>query len=204
MGNERQKRSSRHYTPPSPHTTRPSDTPTKDTPPFPKEKPQAMRSNSFAERPHSPSLARNQVHRQNSDRVLVSSMEIERRKLSHTKATPSSPTSERPRRPLSVGQRPDSMQRSGQSIGIVSFTEVPTVQSAVLESSPRPERKEQAVDLDERKSGEIGSGPKLKETAHRGPQTPKSLRRTTKVENLAPKNEKSSDTSALWYEYGQV
>ena len=203
VGNERQKRSSRHYTS-APHTTRSSETPTKDTPSFSKEKTQARRSNSFAERPHSPSLARSQVQRQNSDRVLVSSMETERRKLLHTKATPSSSTSERPRRPLSVGQRPDSMQRSGQSIGIVSFTEVPTVQSAVLESSPRPERKEQAVDLDERESGEIQSGPKLKETAHRGPQTPKSLKRTTKVENLAPKNEKSSDASALWYEYGQV
>lgn len=185
-----------------PHTTRFSDTSTKVTPSYPKEKTQARRSNSVAERPHSPSLARNQVHRQNSDRVLVSSMEIERRKLSHAKTIPSSPTAQRPQRPLSVGQRPDSVQKSGQSIGIVSFTEVPTVQSAVLESSPRLEKKEQAVDPDERKSGE--TGPKLKETAQRGPQTPKSLRRTTKVENLAPKNENSSDKSALWFEYGQV
>ena len=203
MGNELQKRSSRHYTPP---TTRPSGTPTKDPPPFPdrsKEKSLIKRSSSCAERPQSPSLARNPVQRQNSDRVLVSSVEIERRNLSHAKVIPASPSAERPRRPLSVGQRPDAVHKAGQSIGIVSFKEVAKVQSAVLES-PQLQRKERVVDLEEKKSEQVANEPKLKETAHRGPQTPKSLRRTAKVENLAPKNERGSEKSALWFEYGQV
>jgi hypothetical protein len=87
----------------------------------------------------------------------------------------------------------------------VSFKEVARVQSAVLESSPQLERKERVIDLpEENNSGEAGSEPKLKETAQRGPQTPKSLRRSTKVENLAPKNDRGSEKPGLWYEYGQV
>lgn len=86
----------------------------------------------------------------------------------------------------------------------MSFKEVPGVQSAVLESSPRIERKERELNPDQKRSAQTGNEPKLKETAHRGPQTPKSLRRTAKVENLAPTNERDTEKSALWYEYGQV
>ena len=133
-------------------------------------------------------------------------MEIERRNLSQIKPIPSPASGDRPRRPLSVGQRPESVQKTGPSIGIVSFKEVPKVQSAVLESSPRLERKEQSRN-DEVKSEQPDL--KLKETAHRGPQTPKSLRRTAKFENLAStKTERterdSSEKPGLWYEYGQV
>ena len=86
----------------------------------------------------------------------------------------------------------------------MSFKEVPGVQSAVLESSPRIERRERELNPDQKRSAQTGNEPKLKETAHRGPQTPKSLRRTAKVENLAPTNERDTEKSALWYEYGQV
>ena len=204
MGNEKQKRSSRPFNPLPP---RGSDTPNKGPLPFPdksKEKSQVKRSSSFAERPQSPLLAQSPLQRQNSDRVVVSSMEIERRNLSRVKAIPASPSAERPRRPLSVGQRPNAVSKTGQSIGIVSFKEVAKVQSAVLESSPKLERKSQDVDLEEKKSKPEGKELKFKETSLRGPQTPKSLKRTFKVENLSPKNEKVLEKSALWYEYGQV
>ena len=119
--------------------------------------------------------------------------------------SPASPSTEKPRRPLSVGHWPDSGSKTGQSIGIVSFKEVAKVQSAVLEASPQLERKMRDVDPEEKKSEQdLGGEPKLKEAAQRGPQTPKSLRRTTKVENLAPRNERSSEKPGLWFEYGQV
>lgn len=144
------------------------------------------------------------MQRQNSDRVVISSMETERRGMSQVSAITVSPGGERPRCRLSINQRSDSSQMSGKSIGIVSFKEVARVQSAVLEASPQLDRKERVPDVQEEKLSKAEGELNLKETSLKGPQTPKSLRRTTKVENLASKNERSADRPRLWFEYGQV
>lgn len=182
------------------------------------DKPPTKRSSSFAERSHSPAIARNQVQRQNSDRVLTSSMEVERRNLAPAKATPTNATHDKLRVLSSTGQRPSSSgshteQATAQSIAIVSFKEVPCIQSAVLESSPRLEMKKYRTDVEIKKSehsnvNENVSGELPSNSGSNDSQTPKALRRVTKLENLsfdtATKKERVPEKSSLWFEYGQV
>lgn len=229
-GNEKQKRISRHQTPsPPPRMSVAADKPsTEPSPSQPcidssercEDKPPTKRSSSFADRPQSPSASKSQVQRQNSDRAFRSSMEAERRNLVNSKPTQMGVTPEKPRQTLSAEHRPSMSGKqaehaTAQSIGIVSFKEVPRVQSAVLESSPQMERKQRQMDV-ERKSGHsiVEKNMQKKPSGSpepRGPQTPKVLRRTPKLEDLSleassssQKTPRTSDKSTLWFEYGEV
>lgn len=167
------------------------------------DKQQTKRTSSFIIRPQSPLTSRNQVHRQHSDRIVTSSMEIERKKSSL--GEPAVPVATKNKRPQSYCQRSDSIQSARQSIGMVSHKEVASVQSAALESNPRIERKE-GIDQPDKK-GSSFKGDEYKVKTRRGQQTPLSSRQTSKVDNLEPKNDKNLEKQgkpSLWYEYGQV
>ena len=195
------------------------------------DKPPTKRSSSFAERSQSPAIARNHLQRQNSDRVLTSSMEVERRNLVHAKATPTNAAHDQLRRLSSTDQRPNSAgshteQATAQSISIVSFKEVPRIQSAVLESSPQLEKKKHRTDVEIKKSehSDVNENVSKESPSNSGAnesQTPRLLRRAPKLENLSfeaaaaaaataaaatssSKKERVTEKSSLWFEYGQV
>ena len=167
------------------------------------DKQQTKRTSSFIIRPQSPLTSRNQVHRQHSDRIVTSSMEIERKKSSL--GEPAVPVATKNKHPQSYCQRSDSIQSARQSIGMVSHKDVASVQSAALESNPRIERKEGINQPD--KKGSSFKGDEYKVKTRRGQQTPLSSWQTSKVDNLEPKNDKNLEKQgkpSLWYEYGQV
>lgn len=184
------------------------------------DKPPTKRSNSFAERSHSPSVTRSHVQRQNSDRVLTSLHEVDRRSLVYSNSTPTNATRDNLRGLSSADQRLSSSgtqagNATAQSIGIVSFKEVPRVQSAVLESSPLLEKKK-LTDVELKTSGHFSVEKTALKEVLSSPGSPESqtatgLRRTSKLENLlfegatpSPKKERVAKTSPLWFEYGEV